>query len=237
MLGLPDAYVLRARIAPVIIAVLPLVLLFFSNLMSAEIVELSLSGLITIAFLTFLAQIGRDRGKKIEESLFLSWGGKPTTLFLRHRNKSLNSEVKKKIHARLSDQAGIELPTSEVEANNPEAADEKYDAAVHWLRQNTQDQKVFPRVFEENVSYGFRRNLLGLKPFVLLICVTTIVYQAAKKFEFQFLDILASFTTIPSAVSFVLVFFMLLFVKRSWVKVAGENYAAALLNCVENKKI
>lgn len=35
---------------------------------------------------TLMAQVARDLGEKKELALFRSWGGKPTTRFLRHRD-------------------------------------------------------------------------------------------------------------------------------------------------------
>ena len=35
--------------------------------------------------------------------------------------------------------------------------------AGNWLRERTRDKLKFKVLFEENVVYGFRRNLLGLK--------------------------------------------------------------------------
>src|SRR5690606_40228985 len=38
-----------------------------------------------------LASVARGRGKKLEEKLLKQWGGMPTTLALRHRDKFLDS--------------------------------------------------------------------------------------------------------------------------------------------------
>lgn len=43
--------------------------------------------------------------------------------------------------------------------------------SCHFLREQTRDPKMFPIVYEENVNYGFRRNLLGLKPTGAAIAV------------------------------------------------------------------
>ena len=43
-----------------------------------------------------------------------------------------------------------------------------------WLRQNTRDTKKFPILFTENVTYGFRRNLLGVKWLALVLNVLVV---------------------------------------------------------------
>ena len=43
-----------------------------------------------------------------------------------------------------------------------------YNTAGNWLREHTRDQRKFGILFAENITYGFRRNLLGLKTISLL---------------------------------------------------------------------
>jgi len=50
-----------------------------------------------------------------------------------------------------------------METENAEKADAFYVLAGNWLRERTRDHLKFKVLFEENVVYGFRRNLLGLK--------------------------------------------------------------------------
>src|SRR5947208_9959356 len=57
----------------------------------------------------------------------------------------------------------VKLPTSEEEAADPEGADQRYEACVRFLRNATRDRSTFPLVFAENVNYGFRRNLWGMR--------------------------------------------------------------------------
>jgi len=51
-------------------------------------------------------------------------------------------------------------PAPEQEAADPEAADGFYTRAGNWLRENTRSKKKFDILFNENVTYGYRRNLL-----------------------------------------------------------------------------
>lgn len=52
------------------------------------------------------------------------------------------------------------------------AALELYGSAGDELRRLTRDTKRFPLVFEGNIDYGFRRNLLGLKKFGVSVALT-----------------------------------------------------------------
>jgi hypothetical protein len=54
------------------------------------------------------------------------------------------------------------LPNAEHERADPESAAWKYDDAANYLLAVTLDQKQFPLVYQDNVQYGFARNLLAL---------------------------------------------------------------------------
>jgi hypothetical protein len=87
-------------------------------------------------------------------------------------------EVINHFHGNFSRAALIEAMKerhADEEARDQNAADDFYAAAGTWLRENTRDAKKFSILFNENVMYGFRRNLLGLRwPAAILnliICV------------------------------------------------------------------
>jgi len=111
---------------------------------------------LTLAATFFLAQLGRDAGKRAEPALWQSWDGPPTTRRLRHRNRDLNPVIRVRQHEKLSELMHAPLPTLQEEIDDPIRADATYEAAVLFLRENTRAAAL---VFKENVAYGFRRNL------------------------------------------------------------------------------
>ena len=76
--------------------------------------------------------------------------------YIRRRNES-------PIRAFLSSKIGQSVPTEQAEKDNPKVGDAFYERGGGWLRENTRDTKKFPVLFSENITYGYRRNLLGLK--------------------------------------------------------------------------
>lgn len=60
--------------------------------------------------------------------------------------------------------ANVSIPTAADEAADPVAADLIYEACTKLPISKTRDRRRFPLVFEENVNYGFRRNLWGMRP-------------------------------------------------------------------------
>jgi hypothetical protein len=103
--------------------------------------------------------------------LYEEWGGKPTTQLLRHRDKTIEAVTKRRYHSYLGAKINVPLPDKNQEAEDPEGADEVYQSAVRWLLNHTRpdDGKKFDMILRENVSYGFRRNALGMKPIGLII--------------------------------------------------------------------
>jgi hypothetical protein len=64
---------------------------------------------------------------------------------------------------------GTKAPRRADEATKLAECDAFYERCGNWLRENTRDTKKFKILFDENVTYGFRRNLLGLKYAALII--------------------------------------------------------------------
>lgn len=168
-----DTYTRRARLKPALVVIFPFVLsvlMFFPT-------ELTLLGIVVSLALfcggtAVLAQIGRDLGKQKEPELFAMWeGGKPTTRMLRHStatNRIILERQHRKLQTLLPD---LNIPSALEEANNPEIADEIYDACTSFLRGVTRDKDKFSLVFEENCNYGFRRNLWGMKRIGIITTV------------------------------------------------------------------
>jgi hypothetical protein len=68
---------------------------------------------------------------------------------------------------------GLKFLDKTQELSDHQTAGEICDSAVRWLREATRDSTKFPLVFAENVNYGFRRNLFGLRSFAILLCLFT----------------------------------------------------------------
>src|SRR2546425_593492 len=81
-----DAYTMKARVYPALLVLLPL---FLSTLAWAPTAQKGLGSVVSIVVTCgaayLLSELGRDPGRNREARLFALWGGKPTTLALRHR--------------------------------------------------------------------------------------------------------------------------------------------------------
>jgi hypothetical protein len=115
-----------------------------------------------------------DGEKKLEESLVTKWGGMPTTIALRHRDKFLDSVSKQRYHTAIVSKLGIAMPTAEEESADPDKADDTYIGATKRLRELTRSNKQL--LLKENIAYGFHRNMVAMKPVGIVSCLLGVLY-------------------------------------------------------------
>jgi hypothetical protein len=101
-------------------------------------------------------------------------------------------------------------------------------------------------VDRENAQYGFRRNLQGLKPVGIILCLLTLLASLAAvlytnpnfvssvedanwRYVFQMLGGLGPAVLSALAVNALAVFIWIFVVTKKWVREAGFQYATALL--------
>ena len=96
---------------------------------------------------------------------------------LRHADATIDPETKARYHACLR-ASGRHVPTKAEEKRNPAVADRHYLGSVTWLLEATRDVKRFRLLAEENLDYGFRRNLRALKPIAIVILLASLAVDA-----------------------------------------------------------
>lgn len=235
-------YSLIARTFPVLITLLPVIILggYFSINLSLSYVLMSSIGF--YAALSFLLnQIGRDFGKKKEPALWKEWGGMPTIQILRHSNNHLDSLTKKRYHAQLNQFCPVEeFPSLEFEQSFPEKANEVYSTWTKFMISNTRDTTKYSLLYKENVNYGFRRNLWGLKPIAIsLILVSILIVVGFNHFECgikNFIEWPIDAKTVLGVLFFMLLVWLMI-VNKDWIKRVGFSYAERLFELTEKIQI
>lgn len=170
-----DSYSRRARVLPVYLTIAPVALVLAAVLPDG--LNLPLGGAAALVFVPlafFAGQLGADFGKQLEKRLWREWGGPPTTRFLRHSNREFNKVTRERVHEKLRT-LGLHVPTKDELEKDPCAADEHYESCTEELIRRTRDTSRFPLVFKGLTEYGFRRNLLGLKPFALPVAAVSLM--------------------------------------------------------------
>jgi len=159
-----DAYSIKARYYPALLATIP------GLAALAILISWSRFGLTTviasaaIPVLVFAsADIARRIGKRIEDRIYKESGGKPSVTMMRYSDDAFDAASKEHYRAFYASKINQPVPTEAAEKTDIAAGDAFYERGGAWLRENTRDTKKFAVLFAENITYGFRRNLFGLK--------------------------------------------------------------------------
>lgn len=232
-----DEYALKARLWPALLAGLPLGALVGALVPNAEWWHAVLAGSGASIGLTFLlAQMARSAGKRKEPRLHARWTGKPTMLRLRHRDTTFDRHTLARYHRNVEKLATqLRMPTVEEEAADPNAADERYEAATRLLISRTRDTKRFRLLFRENIHYGFCRNVWGLKPVAVTIAVMTalvtgslVTWNLRHGKDARWAVVGVGIFSVAWALVWSLWFTI------DWVRVAADGYADRLLEASED---
>jgi hypothetical protein len=226
-----DLYTFRARVIPFATVAVPPLVLLVAGIVTGTSLGIA-SGIVGAVATALAAQFGRDRGRSLQPALWESWGGSPTLQRLRYEGQS--PERVRRLHARLEAVLGDAMPTADEEGADTAAADDRYDDACARIRARTHDRRRFPLLFAENVNYGMRRNLLGLKSVGIVVAIVTLVASglllgltdgdlAARTHRF-----------LPSAAaSLLMLVFWTFVVSRRWVRLPADAYAEQFVATVE----
>lgn len=231
-----DSYSLKARWSPVLLVALPLIITCVASVPSLSAWDKLWPFLGGAAVVVLIDQIGRDAGKRMQPDLWASWGGTPTTMALRHRDSG-NPVLLARRHQQLQAVLGSALPTEDEERADPLGADHAYEAVTSILILRTRERrKDFPLIIVENCNYGFRRNMLGLRPWGMSASSLAAVAAAA-----GLATVLVGLAKFPAgllgvalAISAIMLVIWWKVVTRDWVRRVAEIYAERLFEAAES---
>ena len=233
ILRFADAYTIRARLFPAILGAAPAlaVLLLLISWKSFELSNI-VATLGALVLIYALSDWARKAGKDIEPRIYREMGGKPSVTMMRRSDDSIDTASKDRYRLFLALKLNKPEPTPQLERRNLPAADEFYELAGTWLRENTRDTKKFPILFNELVTYGFRRNLLGVKwpalalnIAVVLICAGLLWYR----WPFDATESMTARIVVVLVVAAAHALYFLLLVNAGNVKAAARTYARQLI--------
>ncbi len=234
MTNLFDYYSLRARVQPALLTLLPAAIGVFAWTGPGVKWQSALWTLFSTAGGTFfLAILARNFGKRIEPGLWQSWGGAPTTQFLRHSGPA-NPVMRERWHKSLHKLLGKAFPTAEEEVSNPSGADDIYNAAVKLQIGKTRDTKKYPLLHKENVQYGFCRNLFALRSTGVMVTLLGIVVSGGAGIWFVHSGDPKIAPWVCTAANALLLYWWIFTIKPAWVKIPAFAYAERLFESTEN---
>ncbi len=236
IVGFFDAYTLRARVLPAMLAIAPALVLVLVIFPGSPPLTQFFSGLVILTVLYGFADVARRLGKRLEPKVHAAAGGLPSIVMLQHQDCTFTEASKERYLNFLGGKIGRVPPTRATEEQSPDQADSFYKDAGDWLREHTRDTKEFGILYAENVTYGFRRNLYGLR---VLGLITNAVTSALAASFLYFGGWWGMTIQLENGAQYVLIFallhaaFFLLFVRRSYVVEASRQYARQLILCCE----
>lgn len=229
-MGFLDAYIIRARLFPAILAISPFIALVaitvsWNALSLPQTITTVAVGVLFFAF----SDLARRLGKRTEKDLFKETGGVPSNNLLMHLDTTFDPTTQERYRKFVGDLIGEKAPSAENEAKDPAAARAYYIRVGNWLRENTRDHKEFQLLFEENITYGFRRNLYGIKwpalvlnLLVLLTCGVILYLNKFSAGTISQVEMVGAFAAVHAM-------YFVLAVTRKGVVAASNQYARQLI--------
>lgn len=167
-----DFYDRRARLAPALLASSPVAAALIA--LAWESWPWAAVGLVVEAgFALPLADIARDRGKAIEQALWVSWGGPPLAQRL-SRDDSQTTRA-----ARASAKHLLESVIVPAALDDESRRIEQYANIADIIRHRVRQLPGNEVVLSENASYGYQRNLLGMRQIGLWASLAAIAASIA----------------------------------------------------------
>jgi hypothetical protein len=232
-----DRYSLFARVNPVLIFILPIIIIAIAYSLNIDSYLPFLSSIgLYVALAYFLANISRELGKKKERELWDKWGGIPTSQILDYENDIIDQVTKNRYHHTMMSLIK-EISYDDIQKKNKDEQYEIYKTWTKYIIHKTRDVKKYPLIFKENIAYGFRRNLWAMKnPEVVLLSIVIFVnylYNAVqhgyKKFtQYSLSFYISEFTLIC------LLFVWIFIITKKWIKTQAFTYAERLMEAIDS---
>lgn len=177
-----DDYERKARLVPGLYGILPVATTVTTLGLDQFPVIAGLVGLLSATGGAWLlATVVGDLGRKVQPVLFENWGGPPTTKALRLREDTDNPVQRDGWRDATQRLTGVTLHAKAEETADPAAADQHISAAAAQLLHLGQEGGE-PAVRNENVAFGYQRNLYGFRHVGRLIAVGCVIVQVAAIF-------------------------------------------------------
>jgi hypothetical protein len=185
-----------------------------------------------------LAEFAQGKGKALEPGLIKRWGKLPSVAMLRHSDSRLDPYTKQRYKDFLQGAVpGLVFPDAAEEAADPPSADDAYQSATRWLLAQTRDKRAYSLLFEWNIRYGFRRNMLGVHRLGALVSGITLIVTIADNAMTVVRGSQVNGTlVIGSVVALVGLWYWIAVVRPEWVEIAANAYARELLAACDTLK-
>lgn len=221
-----DAYEVRARFAPAVGAVVPIVTLLVVGFgVDGEWVLALFTASVPVVVAVLVASLAREAGVSVQQRLWGADGISPVVELLRWRGGSSHVETEAR-HDVVRRATGMTLPDEAAERDDPDEADGHYRLAQTELRRATAGG-IHPSLRRAVIQYGFVRNLRGLRP----VCLTSAAVAIVGGVWIMVVDTERWFAGLAvGAVAIACAAIVWWLIDDNAVRSSGDTYAHALLD-------
>ena len=226
-----DRYDRSARLNPALILLLPAFLFVFVWFPAVWTQFGAIAAFVVACGVLYaLTRYVRRLGHGVERKLGARIGRLHTAELLSLVDDRLSASMKAKCRSYIEAHSGLTLPSIEQEESDPKSAKEERLVAVKWLLEHTRPTAADTLLLDENIAYGFARNLLGLKPYGLVISGIVCLASAWLLLGTPSGSIAFLLGSVLCGVLFLVLVFWLLMVTEKSVEKASQVYAEKILS-------
>jgi hypothetical protein len=233
---LTDSYDRKARLYPCLLLIAPAIAVIVAAVSAKySALQAIAAGAVSCGGAFLLTQLARDAGKNLEAGLLEEWGGLPSIAIFRHSDARFDTITKARYHRAMASLVKqTKPPTHDQEREDARAADGVYAAWSNYLRTHTRDQKRFALLFKENINYGYRRNVVGLRPFGILLSALALGVAATRVASiYRRTGEVDQIMLGAGVFSLVLLTLWIFRFTRSWVRMPADAYAYRLIETID----
>lgn len=224
-LELLDAYNIRARLCAYIILLSPLAIT--SSFCFSELTTIASSSVLLFILLAFTNYVPIMQRRGYKNKTFTK---NYAAHFLRTTDTTIDDITKSRYYKKLSN-----IDTQFASFSNPDDSEEFHrccESAVVYLKSNTRDNRL---LLEENITYGFCKNLYANKTPAIVICLLCMLSILISSWlKFQDFSAISGATYFGFFLNIVLLLFWFLGVTKSILEDAATRYALTLLSAIDS---
>jgi hypothetical protein len=223
--SLSDRYERKARLLPgLLLAAVP-ALTTLAVLQEFTAWYTAASSAVGVEFLAaiLLGHLARARGRRAEDHLWRSWGGPPTTRWLRPSDQSCSDQQKTKWRGAIKRITGLSLPASIPQGGSQDGVDLQIADATRQLRYALRGRPEAAILATHNEDYGFARNLCGVRWYWVILSLACLA-GCGVAFAFG----LRPYMGLAVAAAFTVVSVLIARELPDYVKRCADRYAESL---------
>ena len=226
-----DRYDRNARLTPALILLLPAFLFVFVWFPEVWTQFGAIAAFVVACGVLYaLTRYVRNLGHAVETKLGVRIGRPHTAALLSLADDRLPPSMKAKCRSYIEIHSGLTLPSKEQEESDPKSAADERLVAIKWLLEHTRSTAGPTLLLDENISYGFARNLLGLKPYGLALSGIVCLASAWLLLGTPTGSTTFIFGSVLCVASFLALLFWILLVTEKSVEKASQVYAEKILS-------